>query len=542
MTLNKGFPIDAQAVKRYGLDKWREEFSSPVSEEEFISLYWDIEALFASLMGRYDGLTRELFVIHHKFKIEYANIINAIWVAQRAQKTGKSILYSDDSWWYKNIAEDKDIDIRIQIARFVPYSWQHRALSFIKGHMLSLYHCGIIKYLNRHKGDFVVKLFYGTVTDLMSHYIKKLPQGIDFTYRCDWFSNGPSHKLSGELASRIDEVSQLVMEGLIDIAKKRSIRLNQRHIDQIRLFTKNEFVNAAELYLTVEDRVKRERKKIHLILANSVNPVERIVSIVVRKYGGKVTAFAHGGDNGFRNISISKDVTTADEFIAYTASSVDLYNRITYKSTSWERDYPFNVNSVESDEFFKLWQGMQRFRSSGKIKKVMIVGYPHNQWRRILYVGGSSLVRLDLELRLIDLLKKNGYEPIYKAHPETLKGIKGIFDNKVKVLTNDFKESVEEADLFIFPTITSTAFFQGICSSKPAIALDLSFKVSDPFPEVMGQLKKRCRIITTRMDERNRIVFNEEELLKAIESPSSDIDIEFLREYMFPERIKHTLR
>ena len=160
-------------------------------------------------------------------------------------------------------------------------------------------------------------------------------------------------------------------------------------------------------------------------------------------------------------------------------------------------------------------------------------------------------MRLDLELRLIDFLKKSGYEPIYKPHPDRLKEIEGIFEGRCKVIKSQvpgrlrnryFRYLMDKMDTLLFMGITTTSFNFALCSSRPIVALDLSFKQYKPFAKPLELLKKRCSIVSTGFDERNRIIFNEKELLDALSRKPEQPNTEFIETYMFPERVKKKVK
>jgi len=280
-------------------------------------------------------------------------------------------------------------------------------------------------------------------------------------------------------------------------------------------------------------RLSKRKKKIHLVLAGTANPFERALSIAVRQIGGRTTTFIHGGDVGFRNVSISLDVTTADNFVVYTEKSAELFEAI--KKDPAKCTSSTNIIAGETDEYFKLLKKYRTDLLPKDNKRVMIIGYPQNQWRRTLYIGGFSLARLDLELRLAETLHQAGYEVIYKAHPEKVSEIEGVFDSNVRLSRDYFEDVLDEADLFLFSTTTTTAFPIALCTNKPIVTLDLSFKLYEPFGDAMELFKKRCKVVSTEFDKRNRIVFNERELLDALAQRAELPNDEFLKTYYFPK-------
>ena len=152
-----------------------------------------------------------------------------------------------------------------------------------------------------------------------------------------------------------------------------------------------------------------------------------------------------------------------------------------------------------------MWKDAVRFLRD---RKVLLMGSPLHQWRKPI-VGGSPLVRLDLELRLIDSIEKGGYNAIYKGHPDRKEELSGIFKNVE--LTNFEKLDLSAYDVIVFPHITTSTFSPALCSQCPIIALDLDIHMCDDV--ALELLRKRVEILPTTRDDRNRILYNEDYFL-----------------------------
>lgn len=159
----------------------------------------------------------------------------------------------------------------------------------------------------------------------------------------------------------------------------------------------------------------------------------------------------------------------------------------------------------------KLWEYQKPYN---KKKKIMLMGSPLHQVRKPVCLG-NPLVRLELELRLVESIKKGGYESIYKVHPDREREIRSIFEDRAKVIYGKFekmlREIISSVDILLFPYVATTAFSPALCTPMPIVALDVGF--DEAFPEVAELLKKRIEIIPTWHDERNRLLYDEDKLL-----------------------------
>ncbi len=190
--------------------------------------------------------------------------------------------------------------------------------------------------------------------------------------------------------------------------------------------------------------------------------------------------------------------------------------------------------SAENREYAELWEQYGSLPLPSRIHTVMLMGSPHFQQRNAGIMSGYALARLDMELRMVDALRDGGYEVVYKVHPGRVHEASGIFEDKTFVMGGNIKDNLHRADAFVCPSITTTAFSYTLCTNKPIITLDLNFQLYTPFAEPMESFKKRCRIIRSWIDERNRIMFDDNALLAALIEKPRRPDTEFVRRYMIP--------
>ena len=71
-----------------------------------------------------------------------------------------------------------------------------------------------------------------------------------------------------------------------------------------------------------------------------------------------------------------------------------------------------------------------------------------------------------------------------------------------------------------------------MCTNKTVIYANAGW---DPwFPEVYKSMEKRCRILNCSYDERNRAVFDGQELLDILSKKPEQPNTEFMERYLFP--------
>jgi hypothetical protein len=168
-----------------------------------------------------------------------------------------------------------------------------------------------------------------------------------------------------------------------------------------------------------------------------------------------------------------------------------------------------------------------------RIDTVMVMGFPMNAIRYPYSSGDFFLLQLDLELRILRVLKEHGFRVLYKVHPERKKEAEGVYDGACdRVLSNAFETMWEEADAVVYPTTSSSTFGYSLCTNRPLIALDLSGKRWNREPYDL--LKKRCTMVPAWFTERNRVDFDEKGLLEALQRKPETPDYAYVRELMVP--------
>lgn len=525
------FPIDIFAVKEYGIEKWQSEFFWPVSDSEFTALSRDIDQYFLAEINNRHSELGDLLLIISSLRGEYSHFLHAVDVVSRLMRIDKNILSSERSLWYRDILNERPIPL----GRFRKDAKEYGTAKKLKIEAAllfwrALYNGNMARFLNPQKKVWHI---FGAITPLMKRYINKSPHAFNFTTNAYW-STGNFDNISGGLAKEIETLSKAISDNMRKIAQKHAILLNSHQAKYLEDLTSGMLMYAADLMGSIKEEI-RGKNGINLLTSTFVSLFPRTLCVTLRKNGGRVITFNHGGDIGIYDSPTMSffEFAVADEFITYTKGSIGLLEKIR-DSYPIPRNNKCVIKSCNSDEFYKMWQKNKQKSPPEKIKRVMFIGYPHNQSRKYHAAGSLSLMQLNMELRIVDCLKRAGYEVLYKAHPERLKEVKGIFDGKATVLEGYFEDCMEKADAFLFGSIRATPFSIALCTKKPMIAVSIDSEQFKPHAEAMDLLKKRCAFIKAGFDERNRIVFDEKTLLDVLAQKPGMPNTEFIERYMFP--------
>ncbi|MBN1872020.1 MAG: hypothetical protein JW800_05545 [Candidatus Omnitrophica bacterium] len=524
------FPLDIFAAKEHGIEKWRREFMWPLSDEWYARLCGTIEAAFVRHIVSDDSFIKNILLIQSGMRSEIWHYFHAVAVIRELREKNITPVFSDRGKPYSDIMRNRhDADgITVRRQRLGVKAMRIEMTELLRPFIYNF----VLNKVTRVRMGRPQASVYGSLNHIMAHYLKRYPYSIDFMTRLHIpYIAG----LESRLKNKVLDVSKCLARELTQIAGNIGIPITSDEEAYVRSLVEDRLVKAAQTYMYLKGRLKSIGRT-HLWLVNPGDIVSRALCTIVRENMGRVTTFTHGGNTGLYDTSVMSlsEFAFADEFITYSGNSIKLFERIRDSHTP-QTFHKVRITSSDCDYYNRLRHKCRNGLLPKRIKKVMLIGYPHNQTRNYQANGYFSPMRLDLELRLVDMLKKAGYEVIYKVHPDRRKEIEGVFDSKVDVIGGYFENCLDKADAFLFGHIRTTSFPAALCTNKPIIALEMEGGVFRPFVDAMDLLKKRCTFVRTSFDERNRIVFDEDELLSALAKNPEPVNNEYVERYYFAQ-------
>jgi CDP-glycerol glycerophosphotransferase (TagB/SpsB family) len=148
------------------------------------------------------------------------------------------------------------------------------------------------------------------------------------------------------------------------------------------------------------------------------------------------------------------------------------------------------------------------------------------------FSGGFAFAQLDMEIRLVKILRANGYYIVYKPHPMTMNEVEGVFDNYVDEIVEGKYENVYDiADCVLLGDYSTSTFGFTLLTNKPIVLIDI--KGNFRFPKSFELLSKRCSIVMADIDDSGRIIFDKNEVLNAVEESIDNINYDILYKYAF---------
>ncbi len=529
----KQFPVDIYAAKEYGIEKWQREFYWPVPDRDFVKLYIKLESLLRKYIENEKSEASDLLLLQADLRFEYLSFCHAVKVLEEIKKAGMDPIYSSRSVWYQDIMTKNlhtaSLTESKQKARFSTVAKSEMA----KAARSLIYNVSPYKLMAAGRGD--IAYVYNSATPVMDKYMRDANNFFSFTSNADWFSGIYDTEISGGLRDDIEYAHKAIAGEAAEIASGEGIHFSDYEASYLIELTMQALTDAARLIQSASEEISAKDNK-KLLVSSFGNSFLRAAAIAMRRAGGRVMSFSHGGSIGLYNLPTLafSEFALSDEFFTYTKGSIGNFEE-NKKFFPPLRNNNVAIRSCDSGEFVKLRQVHGRSGLPKNVKKVMIVGYPHNPWRKPHAAAGFSLMQLDFELRLANILKEAGYEIIYKVHPDKKAEAAGIFDNNIKLSSGYFEDCMDEADAYVFGSIRTTAFSIALCTNKPIIGFIMEDEYYRPVTRAMELLKKRCDFVYTHFDERNRIIFEKDAVLSALSKPVKSPDNEFMETYYFPK-------
>ena len=368
---------------------------------------------------------------------------------------------------------------------------------------------------------------------LCEEYITSLRQWVHLRLIATWFGQEDESPLPDALARKLDRLVEETACRAVEVAKVHGIAVDDLVIVRLRGIAESWFSRVAQNFSRVLDLLSQE-DPIDYLGVSGTNYYSRIVSLAVRRLGGTVTTFSHGADTCRQLMDYSlSEFSTCDNFVVETSGCIPLWERVL-------RAYPPPLNNpvrlIASDHkrYLPVWKSYKDRPPPSRVRRVMVLG---NCFHGDRYRVGKNpdLIQLDLQCRVVDCLKKAGYEVLYKRHPGGVLAGQPIdfFSEDVKVVNEPFEAVMGQADALVFLSTLTTVLGHAVCSNKPIVFIHGG--VEDWFPEPWERFGKRAHIVPGRIDDRNRVIFAEESLLDALACPPSAPDEEFALSYFLPD-------
>ena len=532
-TLEKTYPIDIFGIKRIGIEKWLDNYYMPVGGVEYERIEKDIFHAYLTTIKEYDEeIIYWIAVSYLKLPRVIADYIVNLLKPSRLEEEGFKYVIGKDG--------DK-IPMDIACQGFAVTS-RHSLIdssvfntTFTKRSKNLL---GIIK-CNAKTSGLINRRFIKSISS-PSFFIGSKNQKEIVAY-CNEKEISPIYLTSEVFASKNDVVKkscQVVYREMREFVNDFLDRVNQKYpvVSNIYLesmkkkIDKNFKLSLDFFYQNIAVLQKIQPKT--LLATGLGNKVNRLFCAAWRFSCGEVVGFLHGDSfcNYYGHYSVINDgPSVVNRFITSTRGQKNMLEA-TVKDFSLGLKMP-QIECINHNYYNATFEQLQKGRRVNKIKKVMLIGNFMVDGHIDISNHYHAFVKLHLDLTIIKLLRSAGYYVIYKARPDFLSEIEGVFEAYVDEISKvRFEDVYDQADCIIFKRSKTTAFGFALFTNRPIVLLNI--KGTPWYPRAFELLKKRCNIVEADYRD-DRVVFDENKLLDAIETSPGNIEYDILHEFAF---------
>jgi hypothetical protein len=252
-----------------------------------------------------------------------------------------------------------------------------------------------------------------------------------------------------------------------------------------------------------------------------------LLANAVRQKGGRVIAHDHGmGDAHHDQLAHSfTNYTCCDVFFTYNRNSVEVKRRERREDLMIFPQFP-KLASPDGECIQKV-----RVVEAGPIRRVMYVPTAfHGEGARFRPIL-ADVQYFDWQVRLLEFLRGQGLDVIYKPHPEGRARVPAGFAESFgfRTVTTRFEQVTDPVDAYVIDFCSSSTTGTILCSEKPVIYFDPGFPAL--LPEARTLLERRCAIVPMTEDLDHRMCADWQLAEEIIGRPIHCFDTAFVDRY-----------
>jgi len=507
MSLNSKVIIgDIEIIRNKGISYFQDNYFWPVSENEYKDFVTSTtEAYISLLLDCKNNKVFDIMLQELQFVDAVQKILHYNYVKNYSNDYEFDLLYGDQTkdlffpdWSrFSSVFFAKKITIRTKLILF-----SKRVLKNIIFNHFKFFIKKVFK-LTRYS-----TLCIGSMSNLKEKYIFDNELFCDHVYWNHIFSS----KIDTNNVLDLKEYS-FVSDFLNKIKSRDDLFVKGVDFKAIEKVWLERIVEISNVY----DYLLSVKKPNTLLVTDQASPAHKIITIAFQRSGVDVICFSHGNNIAVLNqtiihqfvISHLKKYVVPNDIIKKNYEN--LYSVLPIEKKVETKYLSLRMSTI--DQFGMCKHKQTPFQKN----KIMLVGFPANTNRLADTSGDFSLFKIDLEYRIILKLKSMGYFVQYKAHPDRLNEISGIFNKSVdEYITDRFENVIERTSLIIFTHAATSTFGYALASRKPMVMINIDGNVWND--NIYNALSKRVHMVPAKLSDRNMIKFNQKYFSEAIKS------------------------
>jgi hypothetical protein len=529
--MEKIYPIDIAGIKKIGVEEWLKNYYVPITGKEFQTIYDNVfTSYFDTVKQHNDDVVYWIAISNIPIIFFTSQWISEVFRLIRLKERGYEYIIGKEkiripndisTYKYNSLAKISIIGKSVSGLNF-----QERIKNVTR----------TIKY-NCLPPLFANKYFLTNISNPVFLVGNRLQQEV-VTY-CNQnkispiclpsmlFANNRNEKVDKD--SELNEVVGFVYSFFV-LLEKQFPEINSSLFELLRKELVERFIYSL-LFFRQNVNVFRKFKLKKLLATGLGNPVHRLFCASWRYAGGEVVGFSHGNSYfyGCYSPEINKFLSLVSQYVTVTAGHKEIMQKAMEEFSCGLK--MGNITVLKEPYYKQLHTELQRKKPINKIKKIMLVGCPMIGNYYQFFPSAYAFAQLELEIKLIKLLRSSGFYVIYKPHPVSMDEVEGALSEYAdEVLTSRFEEVYDKADCIMFGIYASTTFGFSLLTNKPIVLVDV--KENYWYPRAFELINKRCSVVKAEVAD-GRIVFNEQDVLDAVQESINNINYDILYEFAF---------
>ena len=521
------YPYDIFGIKKIGIEKWLSNYYLPVSGTEFEKIEAGILQAYIKGLNEYDN-EDVYWILVSNLKIPMFISVYILYLLRfiRLKECG-----------YKYMIGREQDRISIEVSDFDLTRLDSYGAIDSSPFCSNLRNKGM-NFLRVIKNNCIDTRVFANISN--PHFLIGNKNQYEVAHFCNEYRVAPIYITPALLFKKYGNKERIHIDldklldftdKFIDVVVKKYPFIGNNSSNILKRKISDNFQASYLFYRRCRDICRKVKHKT-LLATGLGNKVNRLFCAAWMSSGNDVVGFAHGNSycNSYHNFTVIKDgMSVVNRYFAASQGQRKLLNEVISRY-SYGMKMP-NVEYSESNYYRPLFQDLQKASPVRGVKRIMIIGSLLKNSYYPLYCGHHAFVNYELELRLAKVLKSAGYYVIYKAHPDSINEIEGLFDGYVdEILTGRFEDVFLGADCIVYKVSRTTTFGFALLTNRPIVLLNVNG--APWFSKAFELLKKRCCIVDADYRD-DRIVFDEKDLIDAVKSSPENIDYKILHEFAF---------
>ena len=510
--------IDADGVRQIGLDKFSEHFYWPLPHKQHAELTMHIldrwENLYESL-----GPDEQALLLADAHFLGYLLLHIHSKVVEALCNTLNAELYFGSLGSQYLVPDYKSLGAAYEQRRGVP--WRLEVKRQVKNLKFNN-HIPVMQRLTRSVSPDALGI--GSCSLLKRRFLRERNWFADNVYIEHIFPNQLSNYLPRGL---FEAVHEFLADTTEHVRNTYGAELDEEKL--ATAFSKRLGLLGAFL----EDLRNRKNLQERLLVTETANALHKTAALAFQFAGKEAIGFHHGNGMGglIRRMNHIVGTGAYSKFVCPSEGCAETH-RQTYNNSFLKKYRDVRFLSTESPYYKRLVAENSRRSLPGKVKNVMVMGFPMHARRNPEFGWYYFYFQLDLEIRLLKQLGNLGYHTLYKIHPETKFEVFDLIEPFChRIVSNPFEKCWELADAFVVQYSASTTFGYTLCTNRPLFMLDLEKEFW--FPEHYELLARRCAMIPAWFEQDGRIMYDQDALAEGLASKPELPDYAYVKKFMF---------